>query len=256
MCSFAVTVESDLASEILEIQNPCFGETNGSATVDASGGNPNYEYLWSDGQTTATAVDLVADTYTVMVTDATGCTTESTIIIIESTENTGTLDDLQNETGSTSNGSIDITVAGDNGPYTYAWTSVNGYFSIEEDISDLSADSYTCLVTDVNGCSIELGPFEVQNVTNTLNPELNQFIDLYPNPTDGLVYLQLDLNESNLVEVEIYDVTGRLLLETSREEILSKRYAFDLTEEADGVYLVKVIVADEVLTKRVVLSRL
>ncbi len=255
ICSFEVTVISDLEAEILEIQNPCFGETNGSATVDATGGNSNYEYLWSDGQTTATAVDLAADTYSVIVTDATGCTTESTIIIIESTENTGTLDDLQNETGGTSNGSIDITVEGGNGPYMYAWTSVDGYSSTDEDISGLNADSYTCLVTDANGCSVELGPFDVQNITSTLKPDLGQFIDIYPNPTDGMLYLQLDLLTSNPVAVEIYDVAGRLLVETSEEKVVSKRYAFDLSEEANGVYLLKVIVADEVLTKRVVLNR-
>lgn len=255
MCSFEITVESDLASEILEIQNPCFGESNGSATVDATGGNPNYEYLWSDGQTTATAVDLAADTYTVIVTDATGCTTESTIIIIESTENTGTLDDLQDEIGGTANGSIDISVSGDNDPYIFSWSSTDGYSSTDEDISGLIAGTYTCLVTDVNGCSFELGPFEVQNLTSTINPELDQFIDLYPNPTDGIVYLQIDLMTSKPVSIEIYDVTGRLLVETSQEEIVRKRYAFDLSNEADGVYLVKVIVNDEVLTKRVVLSQ-
>jgi len=254
MCSFEVTVDSDLASEILEIQNPCFGENNGSATVAASGGNPNYEYEWSDGQATATAVNLAPDTYTVIVTDANGCTTESTIIIIESTANTGTLDNIQDETGGTSNGSIDITVAGDNGPYQYSWTSVNGYASSDEDISGLSADSYICLVTDANGCTFELGPFEVQNMTNTINPELDQYIDLYPNPTNGMVYLEVDLMRRNPVEVVIYDVAGRLLIRTSQEEIVSKHYAFDLSAEANGVYLVKVIVGDEVVVERVVLS--
>ncbi|MBL0050358.1 MAG: SprB repeat-containing protein [Bacteroidetes bacterium] len=57
----------------------CNGGTVGDATVTGSGGTPYtsgdpYTYLWSDGQTTATAVGLAAGTYVVTVTDSPGCT--------------------------------------------------------------------------------------------------------------------------------------------------------------------------------------
>ncbi|GAB4253056.1 MAG: hypothetical protein Kow0027_18110 [Saprospiraceae bacterium] len=50
-------------------------QTLGSATAEVSGGTPPYSYLWSDSlaQTTATAEELLAGTYTVTVTDANGC---------------------------------------------------------------------------------------------------------------------------------------------------------------------------------------
>ena len=53
----------------------CNGDTNGSATVIASGGIAPYTYSWNDAnnQTTATATNLAAGTYTVTVTDASGC---------------------------------------------------------------------------------------------------------------------------------------------------------------------------------------
>lgn len=46
---------------------------DGSATVNVSGGVSPYEYLWSDGQTTATASGLAEGIYSVTVTDLVGC---------------------------------------------------------------------------------------------------------------------------------------------------------------------------------------
>ena len=46
----------------------CNGSCDGSASINASGGVPPYSYLWSDGQTTSTAVNLCSGTYTCTVT--------------------------------------------------------------------------------------------------------------------------------------------------------------------------------------------
>ncbi|MDO8369011.1 MAG: SdrD B-like domain-containing protein [Saprospiraceae bacterium] len=55
--------------------------TPGSATASVSGGTPAYVYLWSNGETTATAVNLPAGTYTVTVTDANNCTSTASVTI-------------------------------------------------------------------------------------------------------------------------------------------------------------------------------
>ena len=46
----------------------CNGSCDGSASINASGGVPPYSYLWSDGQTTSTAINLCPGTYTCTVT--------------------------------------------------------------------------------------------------------------------------------------------------------------------------------------------
>ncbi|PTX44229.1 putative secreted protein (Por secretion system target) [Christiangramia gaetbulicola] len=51
----------------------CFGGSDGSATVEATGGTPDYIYVWEDGQTGQTATNLAAGTYEVRIIDANGC---------------------------------------------------------------------------------------------------------------------------------------------------------------------------------------
>lgn len=54
---------------------------DGTATVNVVGGTPPYSYIWNDpvGQTTETAIELCAGTYTVTVTDAVGNSAQSTV---------------------------------------------------------------------------------------------------------------------------------------------------------------------------------
>ncbi|MBL7774871.1 MAG: SprB repeat-containing protein, partial [Saprospiraceae bacterium] len=51
----------------------CNGQSNGAATAIINGGTGPFSYLWSSGDTTATAPMLAAGTHTVTITDALGC---------------------------------------------------------------------------------------------------------------------------------------------------------------------------------------
>ncbi|MBS1657825.1 MAG: SprB repeat-containing protein, partial [Bacteroidetes bacterium] len=59
----------------------CNGQSNGSATVNPTGGNGGYSYAWDNGETTATATGLNAGTHNVTVTDNKGCTTSCSVLI-------------------------------------------------------------------------------------------------------------------------------------------------------------------------------
>ncbi len=63
----------------------CFGSNDGTATALASGGNAPYIYNWNTtpAQSNATATNLAAGNYTVMVTDNNGCSATISVQINE-----------------------------------------------------------------------------------------------------------------------------------------------------------------------------
>jgi hypothetical protein len=73
-----------LAAEIAsQTNNTCFGNNEATATVVATGGVAPYTYSWSNGAATASASGLEAGTYTVIVTDANGCSASATVTITQ-----------------------------------------------------------------------------------------------------------------------------------------------------------------------------
>ena len=139
---------------------PC-GGSGGSASVQASGGSPGYNYLWSNNsQTTPTLGGLFAGTYTCYVTDANLCT-DSVVAVI------GTINGPSISIASSidptcfglSDGQITSNVTGGVSPVTVSW-SPSGGSSLTA--NNLSAGTYTVSATDANGCQ----NFAVTNISD------------------------------------------------------------------------------------------
>lgn len=130
----------------------CFGTTNGSASVLASGGTAGYTYLWAPiGVSGANLSGLAAGSYTVSVTDAHSCASSITVNVNEPTALSSSIGVVVNTTcyGGT-NGSISVIPTGGTIPYSYVWSDGQ----TGSTASNLSAGSYTVTITDANGCSI------------------------------------------------------------------------------------------------------
>ncbi|MEW6470027.1 MAG: gliding motility-associated C-terminal domain-containing protein [Bacteroidota bacterium] len=141
------------AVSISSSSNPlCFGNTTGTASSSVTGGTSPYTYSWSNGQTTANATGLGAGTYTVTVTDANGCTNTQTVTITQPSAITASATSANATCGST-NGSAAVTANGGTGTLSYLW---NPGAQTTASISGLGAGTYTCTITDANGCSFSL----------------------------------------------------------------------------------------------------
>jgi hypothetical protein len=62
------------------------GAADGNATVNVNGGTAPYTYLWSNGGTTATITNLAVGNYSVLITDASGCTGTGNVFIDNKTD--------------------------------------------------------------------------------------------------------------------------------------------------------------------------
>jgi gliding motility-associated-like protein len=127
----------------------CFGGNNGAINTSVNGGNPPYTYAWSNSANTQNISGLTAGTYTLTVTDGQGCTVVKAIVVGQASDIT-IADNITNATCyNGNNGAIDITVSGGTGAYSYAWSNNTN----NQDVSGLSAGSYSVTVTDANGCT-------------------------------------------------------------------------------------------------------
>jgi gliding motility-associated-like protein len=149
--TFTITQPTAVTATQSQVNVSCNAGTNGSATVVASGGTPGYTYSWApSGGTGATATGLAAGTYTCTITDANGCTITKSFTITQPTPITATSSTVTATCGNP-NGSATVVPSGGVGPYTYSWAPSGGTGATA---TGLSAGSYTCTITDANGCVI------------------------------------------------------------------------------------------------------
>lgn len=129
----------------------CNGGNNGSATVTPMGGTPNYTYLWSNGDNVPDPGGLNPGSYTVVVTDANGCTTEAATTVTEPPLLEVSSSVIDARCDSESNGEINLTSSGGTGNYQFDWS--DDQYDGLEDLSGLPAGTYLVTITDDNGCT-------------------------------------------------------------------------------------------------------
>ncbi|PCI92946.1 MAG: hypothetical protein COB15_17105, partial [Flavobacteriales bacterium] len=138
------------------IQANC-GLADGSASVTiVSGGTGPYNYSWNTtpGQSTATASNIIAGTYTVIVTDQTTGCTEDTVITVTTTAGITATATLINDALCTDsiNGTAYTFPTGGAPTYTYSWSNASGVVSTNDTLT-AGAGFYTVTITDGSGCT-------------------------------------------------------------------------------------------------------
>lgn len=83
-CTFsnsATVTDNSTLNVTFNTQNPTQGNSNGSITANPNGGTSPYSFLWSTGASTASVSNLAAGSYTVTITDQSGCVRIATVIL-------------------------------------------------------------------------------------------------------------------------------------------------------------------------------
>lgn len=159
----------------------CKGYNDGSVWINTiAGGRGGYSYRWytfngsiSGPDTTNRLDNITAGTYYLEVTDILGCITTDSVTLTEppgialidyqlSLSRDGNYN-ISCKGGN--NGSIDITLAGGSGTYNYNWSGPDGFSSVNEDLNNLKAGTYTATITDVSNTSCILMPQPVFTLT-------------------------------------------------------------------------------------------
>ncbi|PSR01421.1 MAG: hypothetical protein BRD50_08885, partial [Bacteroidetes bacterium SW_11_45_7] len=127
----------------------CNGSSDGAIYITVTGGVSDYSYQWSNGDTTQDLTNVMAGSYTVTVTDTNNCS----VIHVNSISEPAPINVASSDTNVTcygaADGSIDLSVSGGVGGYSYSWN----HGPSTQDVSNLPAANYNVTVTDSNGCS-------------------------------------------------------------------------------------------------------
>ena len=140
----------------------CFGDSDGTVSVTASGGTTPLSYdIGAGPQAGGSFTNLGVGTYQVTITDANGCSDISTLLTV--TEPPQLIIDSESSTDITcfgdNDGTIIVTASGGAGTLNYdigSGTQASGTFT------SLAAGDYTMTITDANGCTAESNIFTIE----------------------------------------------------------------------------------------------
>ena len=152
----AISLTTSLITEATGYQDP-----DGVANIAAQGGEGNFSYLWSNGQTTQTAIGLMGGTeYCVTVSDGAGCTSQACILILFPSDIQTNISNVLLDCPGDNDGVLNLSVSNGAVPYTYQWSNanntLNGSGTIDMEggialINNLSSGVYSFTITDAFG---------------------------------------------------------------------------------------------------------
>jgi len=137
-----------------QLTNPtCFGGTNGSVIIHASGGTRPYTFSinGTDYFNDSTFTNLAAGTYTLYTKDNSGTIVTSSAILTSPTAVVGTTVVVNVLCNGASTGSVTITASGGTPGYQYSLNG--GGYQASNVFSGLAANTYSITIKDANNCT-------------------------------------------------------------------------------------------------------
>ncbi|MEO8733519.1 MAG: SprB repeat-containing protein, partial [Flavobacteriales bacterium] len=179
----ALTAPTPIVLTATATDAACHDGATGSIDIYVSGGAGGYHYQWSGPGTFTDATqdlgNVNAGSYSVIVTDANGCTAATNAAIDQPSAINASAAIVTADCQAGNTGSIDLTVSGGTPGYTYLWSGYPAFSAMTEDISSLFAGVYSVAITDANGCALD----ETYNVTDPglfdINAELSSYAGGY-----------------------------------------------------------------------------
>ena len=231
----------------------CNGDGDGSILVSASGGTTPYNYQWNDPsfQTSSAATSLDGGTYAVTVTDAVGCKAITSAVVDEPATLIAQTSTTTTTTGNCT-GSATANVLGGNPPYTYSWN--DPLFQATALATGLCEGAFSVVIIDANGCTIT----ENVTVTNTVGIgeiENNLSYSIYPNPSSGDVFVDLQLENDADVEISVYNTIGELMSFDKLTHISDYKYILNCSQYAGGIYYVHLRTDEEMFVNKITIVK-
>jgi hypothetical protein len=216
-CSFSYSVSRN--------QITCANSATGFVQINTSDA---LSYLWSDGGSTGSRINLTSGVYTVTIKDASNCSVEQSFFFDEpqpvkingvnivpiSIGNTGNITVVANA------GNDKLSYALDTGAYQAGYvfaTTVAGNHTIH------IRNEYGCVVDTVVAVGIDNEVHELTSLSAAV----------YPNPTSSVLYVLMTETKSTSSLYQITDMQGKTVLQDKMQTV---QQAIDVSMLDNGLY--------------------
>ncbi len=250
--SVTISVESIPTVSVVPA-NPsiCAGDP---VTLVASGAQT---YVWNTGSTSAnlTVTPNSQTTYTVIGQNGacSGTPVQTTVAVAPSPTVIATSDVYTISVG----GTVNFSNAGSSAT-GFVWTFGDGNVSTQGIVAHTYnvMGVYTAVLTGTIGnCTatdtiiVNVGVVGVEAIS------LEEAITVYPNPNNGQFNLKIDLASGENIEVVVYSTIGQVISTRNVDNVQNSTLNFDLSNEAEGIYVVSIKTATATVVKRVTLVK-
>jgi hypothetical protein len=224
----------------------CYAQCNGQVVCVPSGGSPPYTYSWSPGnQNTASVLGVCAGTYTVTITDGTGCLASGQVTVNQPAQLSVSMSSSLASCGNCADGSGTALVNGGTPSYSYTWTPGPGTGS--PNYSNIPPGTYTCCVSDSHNCqacqAVSVA-FSTAVIENTNSKEFW----ISPNPFSAS--FEIHVAAKNLPgQLVFYNLLGEKI---SDQQIMSEQTVIDESAIHSGIYFLSYRSFDHVFFTRII----
>ena len=200
-------------------------------------------YTWNTGSGFSQLTATQSGSYFATVSNTDGCTVNSDTVIVTvfPTPLTPSISYAANDT-------VMVSSIADGNQWYFNGNMITGETGTT--LRPVNLGNYSVRIIDSNGCEGDMSAMQFYNSIGIVDNLASQ-VNLYPNPSNGLV--TLELGAIDVLSIKIYDAKGRLLNELNS---CPGNCRIDLGAFEDGMYqLVLMTTQGQTVTKAVVLQK-
>ena len=89
---------------------------------------------------------------------------------------------------------------------------------------------------------------------NVSDLELDKLLSIYPNPTNGILNVNVNTASNELITLQLFNSIGQQIESLANNSSNDGLYSLNLSDQSSGVYYIKLTVKEKVVTKKVILE--
>lgn len=228
-----------------------------NSIVSLDAGFPGASYLWSTGDTTQT-IDVSAEGwYTIDLSLGGSCVGKDSVYLNVDTVTAAIsslpidsvdLGDPFQFTGTTNFGTTFKWDFGDGSPVNTSQNPSHTY-------SDTGEYTVQLIVCDGNCCDTATYKVLVKDTTTGITQGIDGSFVLYPNPTTNQFTLDIQMNSSMEMSMDLYDIRGKIMKQEDFGVVSYMNKKIDVSELASGVYILRLKTPTGIVNKRLIIKR-